>query len=72
MMLGINNYNINNNNNYNCKKTKSEKEKKTKKAQKTTTHTHTLKTSQEFSKFNVYILEIHRNLTIVRERKKIL
>ena len=26
------------------------------------THTHTTKTSQEFSNFNVYFLDIHRNL----------
>ena len=41
--------------------------RKTKEAQKTFTHTshariHVLKTSREFSNFNVYFLDIHRNL----------
>ena len=38
------------------------KKKETKKAQKTSTDTHTLKTSWEVSNFNVYFLDIHRNL----------
>ena len=38
------------------------KRKETKKAQKTSTHTHTLKTSKEFSNFNVHLLDIHSNL----------
>ena len=38
--------------------------KETKKAHKTFSHilTTTMKTSQEFSNFNVYFLDIHRNL----------
>ena len=42
--------------------TKERKKKETKKAQKTSTDTHTLKTSREVSNFNVYFLDIHRNL----------
>ena len=36
--------------------------KKTKKGQKTSTHTHTLKTSRKFNDFNVYFLDVDRNL----------
>ena len=49
-----NNYKNNNKNNNN--------KKERKKAQKTFTHTHTLKNSREFCNFNVYFLDIHRNL----------
>ena len=78
MMLATNNNNINNNN-YNCnnKKTEKGKKKKTKKqknkAQKTSTSTHKLKKLHgSLANFNVYFLDIHRNLAIVRKRKTIL
>ena len=58
-MLVINNNDINNNI-ITIQYIKNKEE--TKKAQKTFTHTHMLKTSQEFSIFNVYFLDIHRNL----------
>ena len=59
LVMNNNNDNIDNNNNYNKKK-KKVKEKK--KAQNTVTHTDMLKTSPEFSSFNVYFLDILRNL----------
>ena len=65
-MLVINNNNdINNNIIITIKKKQHKqktKKKQRKKAQKTFTHTHMLKTSREFSNFNVYFLDIHRNL----------
>ena len=60
-MLVINNNNDDINNNIITIQYIKNKEE-TKKAQKTFTHTHMLKTSQEFSIFNVYFLDIHRNL----------
>ena len=64
IMLVINNHNddINNNIIIITIKKRKEKKKETKKAQKTFAHTHTLKTSREFSNFNVCFLDIHRNL----------
>ena len=59
-MLVINNNDDINNNIITIQYIKNKEE--TKKAQKTFTHTHMLKTSQEFSIFNVYFLDIHRNL----------
>ena len=62
MMLVINN-DFNNNTKYNCKKEKTEMGKKS----------HASKRLYEsLTNFNVYFLDIHRNLTIVRKRKKIL
>ena len=64
-MSVINNNNDNNmiaNNNKNNNKNNNNNKKERKKAQKTFTHTHTLKNSREFCNFNVYFLDIHRNL----------
>ena len=36
-----------------------------KKAQMISTHTHIIKTSREFSNFNVYFLEVHWNLFVL-------
>ena len=41
------------------------KNKEEKEAQKISTHSQALKTSREFSNFNVYFLDIHRNLLLL-------
>ena len=65
-MLVINNNNDDINNNIiiitiKLKQQQQQQQQQRKKAQKTFTHTHTVKTSREFSNFNVYFLDIHRN-----------
>ena len=76
MMLVINNNNINNNNNYNCNNKKKNNRKGKKREKKILedfhTYSHAKKLHENLGNFNVYFLDIHRNLTIVRKRKKIL
>ena len=73
MMLVINNnnnYNCNNNNNNNNKSGGGEREKKS--SEDFHIYSYAKKFHETLANFNVYFLDIHRNLAIVRKRKKIL
>ena len=77
MMLVINNNNINSSNNYNCnnsnKKKKQKRKNKTEKKRSEEFHiySHAKKLDESLANFNVYFLDIHKNLTFVRKRTKI-
>ena len=64
---------INNNNNYNCnEKHKIRKEKKKESSDDFHIYSDAKKLHESLANFNVYFLDINRNLPIERKRKKIL